>query len=75
MQYQHSKAIPEEHNSSKPAHIPPNKDGRMQGDLQLTHRIGSSEKLAALRVSSEHRVFCIGEYVSTHLWSQPEIQK
>lgn len=25
-----------------------------------------SEKLAAFRVSSEYRVFCIGEYISTH---------
>lgn len=28
MEYQHTNAIPEEHNSSKPAHIPPNKDGK-----------------------------------------------
>lgn len=45
-----------------------------RGDFQLIHRIGSREKLAAFRVSSEYRVFCIGEYIHTHLWSEPEIR-
>lgn len=38
------------------------------------HKIGSREKLSEFRVSSEYRVFCIGEYLNKHLWSQPEIQ-
>jgi hypothetical protein len=35
MEYQHTNAIPEERNSSKPVHIPPNKNGRMPGRFAI----------------------------------------